>query len=311
MLRPSTILLRVCCIPVDSLLLAGNPKLFALCEHLDEVTKLLEHDSRMLANDILACINANRLPRPQSKSVGAVVGRLGRLAQLREQDLEAVEGGVLNRDLVTRLYAFQRAQRDAQDLKRSAMGLLAEEPARAASALIDGVLSRPDGVELLRHRNPQFFDRRLVDSRGVIYWSGKQGCRNAAYLYSIITRATLRTVPRDWHTQVAFVPVGEADEAPSRTGRIACLWTENVHALRSRTRCGYGGRRQFGRAAEPCPYTLEYRGTHRILRYRFRQTRGGKGGGPQAQRLPRHNNWLHRRSRCLRRQGHRSCRRGG
>lgn len=234
MLHPSAILLRVCCIPVDSFLLAGNPKLFALCEHLDEVTKLLDQDSRTLVDDILASINANRLPRLQSKCVGAVVRRLGRLAQLRKQDLEAVEGGVLDQDLVMRLHAFQRAQRDAQDLKRNAMGLLVEEPARAASALIDGVLSRPDGVELLRHRNPQFFDQRRIGSRDAIHWSSKQGYRNAAYLYSIITRATLRTVPRDWHTQVAFVPVGEAGEPPSRTGRIACLWTENVHALRSR-----------------------------------------------------------------------------
>lgn len=234
---PGTVLLRVCAVPVETVLAAGNPPLFAEAADLRADAEAHAERGRALAAALQHAINRAPMERAASRRLGAAASRVARGAPVgdvaaHDPAWEGVASGLLAR---LRAHEAERAALDARAARTQAR--LAEEPARSAHALWLACRDRWATAALIRHADGAFFERCAAAGDEPAHWRGKPGRRRAGYLLGILSRAAFRTVPRGWHVQVAALPLvadspnGSWRGAVSAEPDLAAIWTENMHAL--------------------------------------------------------------------------------
>ncbi|GAB4520839.1 MAG: hypothetical protein Tsb0019_22020 [Roseibium sp.] len=248
-----SVLLRACTAPLQLIAENGSPELLARIREFDRREREHGEQASRLAGALGGVINGQAWSRGETKLLGALSKRIARLGVLQPRDIDAL--ALLqsrHAELAGSIAAFFTAGEEIEQLKAAVETGAADASSHSGYKLWQACRDLPVMTALLDHRDADFLRDCRRSGGGRDFWSGKKGRQRRQYLADIIRRAAFRTIPRDWHTVVSFVPIADHEAAGPAAGEsdYRVVWSENIHTRRRVTSQSWTPER------EDCPLTL-------------------------------------------------------
>ena len=237
----SSAILRLSGCPIQFWLAAGNPDLFVLLRHREELQVQYTSLGKHLVEQIGELLVPDSSISNKDRSLALRIRR-----QLHNRQCICESDGMrlveLSRrltrkadQLINNLEAAVRLSRQMATVKNELSQLTSSEPARLSRVAWELVADSQQGKNLLLGRNPNFYADMAARVRRGDPWSSKAMRRSSDYIWKIIDRAATKSTPRDWHGYVASISVSPDStmlDTISLTEDVATVWCENVHLQR-------------------------------------------------------------------------------